>query len=73
VSHGLSPLRFPEEEGALTALSGPILAHPEGLQRLSRGLAQIQQHARVADHPLNPQLFYETIFEDLRQALVQDP
>lgn len=72
VSHGVSPLQFPAEEGAMTALSRPIRAHPEGLQRLSRGLAQIQQHARVADHPLNPQLFYETIFEDLRQALVQD-
>ena len=72
VSHGLSPLRFFHEQDTFVTLSRPIRAHPEGLQRLSRGLARMQQHARVADHPLNPQLFYETIFEDLRQALVQD-
>jgi hypothetical protein len=72
VSHGLSPLRFSHEQDTFVTLSRPIRAHPEGLQRLSRGLALMQQHARVADHPLNPQLFYETIFEDLRQALVQD-
>ncbi|MFM1881124.1 MAG: hypothetical protein RLZZ344_1358 [Pseudomonadota bacterium] len=73
VTHGLAPTSLPGEAQIFATVSRAIVAQRDGPERLARGLAQIQQHARAADHPLNPQLFYETIFEDLRRAAFPTP
>lgn len=72
MQYGIAPVSFPQETKALQGQAQPIARHPQGSQILARGIALLLDHSRMADHPLNPQLFYETIFEDLRKALVQD-
>lgn len=70
--YGIPAISFPAEAETLERLARPISQTRHGGQILARGLAQMLDHSRMADHPLNPQLFYETIFEDLRRALLQD-
>jgi len=73
VQYGIAPVSFPQETKALKDQAQPIARHPQGSQMMARGIAQMLDHSRMADHPLNPQLFYETIFEDLRRALGEAP
>lgn len=72
LQYAVAPISFPDEAPAIGAQAKKVRETPQGPQILARGLWQLQQHARSADHPLNPQLFYETVFEDLRLALLQD-
>jgi hypothetical protein len=37
-------------------------------QRFSSVMADLQRQRALAEHPLNPRLFFETIFERLQRA-----
>jgi DNA polymerase-3 subunit delta' len=66
VRFGVPPRHF---SGHQTALQ----AHAERLrspQRFSLAMAELQRQRAVADHPLNPKLFFETIFDRFQRAYV---
>lgn len=65
VRAGLKPRVFPSHEKALKDQSHRI----RSAQAWSQTLAEIQKLRGVAEHPLNPKLFYESIFDRLRRAL----
>jgi DNA polymerase III subunit delta' len=65
VKAGLSPRTFLGHEKALKEQSHRI----RSAQAWSQTLAEIQKLRAVAEHPLNPKLFYESIFDRLRRAL----
>ena len=61
---GVAPRLFIEHHQALQA-------HAERLrspQRFSSAMADMQRQRALAEHPLNPRLFFETIFERLQRA-----
>jgi len=61
----LSAVSFPQQIDALSRLAQNIRS-PQGW---SEALADLQRARGAADHPLNPKLFYETIFDRYRRAL----
>jgi len=63
---GLAPRSFPEHEPALRDQSLRI----RSAQNWSQTLAELQKIRGVAEHPLNPKLFYESIFDRYCRALV---
>ncbi len=65
VHAGLKPRAFAAHEKALKDQSYRI----RSAQAWSQALAEIQKLRGVAEHPLNPKLFYESIFDRLRRAL----
>jgi DNA polymerase-3 subunit delta' len=64
VASGLAPRAFPQEG---TALKEQAL-RMKSPQRWFQMLAEIQASRAVAEHPLNPKLFYESIFDRYRRA-----
>jgi DNA polymerase III subunit delta' len=66
VHAGLRPRAFPAHEQPLKEQSYRI----RSAQAWSQAIAEIQKMRGVAEHPLNPKLFYESIFDRLRRALV---
>ena len=62
---GLAPRFFPQFGQAISALSMRIRSAQTWVQTL----AEIQRLRAVADHPLNPRLFYEGLFDRYRRAL----
>ena len=66
VKLGLPPRSFPEHQAALHQQAMRI----KSPQSWSEALAELQRLRAVAEHPLNPKLFYESIFDRMRRALV---
>jgi hypothetical protein len=64
VASGLAPRAFPQEVGALKEQA----LRMKSPQRWFQMLAEIQASRAVAEHPLNPKLFYESIFDRYRRA-----
>jgi len=66
VRQGLSPRTFPDQMPGLRqhalAMRSP--------QAWAQTMAELQRLVAHADHPLNPKLFYESIFDRLRRCLV---
>lgn len=61
---GIAPRHFAE-------LQTVLLAHAQQLrsiQRFGLAMADLQRQRAVADHPLNPRLFFETIFDRFQRA-----
>lgn len=63
---GLPARSFPQQNAALRDQSLRIRSP----QQWSQTMAEIQRIRGVAEHPLNPKLFYESIFDRYRRALV---
>lgn len=66
VRFGAPPRHFSSHQTALQT-------HAERLrspQRFSLAMAELQRQRAVADHPLNPKLFFETIFDRFQRAYV---
>lgn len=63
---GLVARSFPQQSAALQDQALRIRSP----QQWSQTLAEIQKIRAVAEHPLNPKLFYESIFDRYRRALV---
>lgn len=63
---GLHARSFPQQSAALRDHALRIRSP----QQWSQTLAEIQRIRAVAEHPLNPKLFYESIFDRYRRALV---
>lgn len=63
---GLHARSFPQQNAALRDQALRIRSP----QRWSQTLAEIQRIRAAAEHPLNPKLFYESIFDRYRRALV---
>ncbi|NBW00321.1 MAG: hypothetical protein EBR85_01160 [Betaproteobacteria bacterium] len=61
---GVAPRHFIDHHQALQA-HAQRLRSP---QRFSSGMADLQRQRALAEHPLNPRLFFETIFERLQRA-----
>ena len=64
VRFGVPPRHFLNHQAALQS-------HAERLrspQRFSLAMAELQRQRAVADHPLNPRLFFETIFDRFQRA-----
>lgn len=66
VAVGLGPRAFPEKALALKEQALRIRSP----QIWAQTLAEYQRLRAIAEHPLNPKLFYETIFQRLRSASV---
>ncbi len=62
---GLAPRFFPQCGQAVSSLAMRIRSAQSWVQTL----AEIQRLRAVADHPLNPRLFYEGLFDRYRRAL----
>lgn len=62
---GLTPRFFPQCGQAISGLAMRIRSAQSWVQTL----AEIQRLRAVADHPLNPRLFYEGLFDRYRRAL----
>jgi DNA polymerase-3 subunit delta' len=61
---GVPPRHFLDHQAALRA-------HAERLrspQRFSLAVADLQRQRAIAEHPLNPKLFFETIFDQFQRA-----
>ena len=63
---GLPARSFPQQSSALRDQALRIRSP----QQWSQTMAEIQRIRAVAEHPLNPKLFYESIFDRYRRALV---
>lgn len=65
--HGAEPMWFSSE---LRNTPQPRDASQvaDASRRLAEGIARLQDYLRHANHPLNPKLFYEQIFETFRHA-----
>lgn len=63
---GLKPRAFPEKARALKDQSLRI----KSAQSWTQTIAELQRLRAIAEHPLNPKLFYESIFDRLRRAIV---
>jgi len=62
-----APVRsFPDQATALREQALRI----KSPQNWAQTMAEIQKIRGVAEHPLNPKLFYESIFDRYRRALV---
>ena len=61
---GVTPRLFVEYHQALQAHAGRLRSP----QRFSSVMADLQRQRALAEHPLNPRLFFETIFERLQRA-----
>lgn len=66
VRSGLAVRAFPEHEAALREQALRIRSP----QLWAQTLSELQKIRGVAEHPLNPKLFYESIFHRYRRALV---
>ncbi|MFZ9758567.1 MAG: hypothetical protein ACO3CJ_03840 [Burkholderiaceae bacterium] len=70
--HGLEARHFPKEAEALRAwvhaVSGQASAAPYA-DRYARLIDKLLVYARGSQHPVNAQLYLESVFEDLRQLL----
>jgi len=64
VANGLAPRAFPQESDALREQA----LRMRSPQRWSQMLAEILASRALAEHPLNPKLFYESIFDRYRRA-----
>ena len=62
---GLPPRSFPQHGAALREQALRI----KSPQSWSQTLAELQRIRGVAEHPLNPKLFYESIFDRYRRAM----
>jgi DNA polymerase-3 subunit delta' len=65
VAHGVAPRSFPDQAPALSRQSLRIRSP----QAWAQTMAELQRIRGVAEHPLNPKLFYESIFDRYRRAL----
>jgi DNA polymerase-3 subunit delta' len=63
---GLAPRAFPEQAAALRRQALRIRSD----QSWAQTMAELQRLRAVAEHPLNPKLFYESIFDRLRRVLI---
>lgn len=63
---GIAPRHFAELQTALQAHAERL----RSLQRFSLAMAELQRQRAVADHPLNPRLFFEMIFDRFQRAYV---
>lgn len=66
VRAGLAPRSFPDRARALSEQAVRIRSD----QGWSQAMAELQRLRAVAEHPLNPKLFYESIFDRLRRAQI---
>ncbi len=66
VRAGLAARAFPEHDAALKQQALRIRSPQSWAQTLS----ELQKIRGIAEHPLNPKLFYESIFDRYRRALV---
>jgi DNA polymerase-3 subunit delta' len=66
VRFGVPPRHFSSHQTALEAHAERL----RSLQRFSLAMAELQRQRAVADHPLNPRLFFETIFDRFQRAYV---
>lgn len=66
VRYGLPPRAFPEHAAALEQHALRIRSP----QQWSQTIAELQRARAVAEHPLNPRLFFESIFDRLHRSLV---
>ena len=63
---GLRPRAFPDQAAALRRQALRIRSD----QSWAQTMAELQRLRAVSEHPLNPKLFYEAIFDRLRRVLV---
>ena len=63
---GVPARSFPEQAGVLREQALRI----KSPQTWAQTMAELQKIRGVAEHPLNPKLFYESIFDRYRRALV---
>lgn len=63
---GLSPRAFPDQAAALRRQALRIRSD----QSWAQTMAELQRLRTVSEHPLNPKLFYESIFDRLRRVLI---
>ncbi len=66
VRNGIAARSFPEQGAALRDQALRIRSP----QNWAQTMAEIQRIRGVAEHPLNPKLFYESVFDRYRRALV---
>ncbi|MFM8677343.1 MAG: DNA polymerase III subunit delta' [Burkholderiaceae bacterium] len=66
VRFGVPPRHFSSHQTALEAHAERL----RSLQRFSLAMAELQRQRAVADHPLNPRLFFEAIFDRFQRAYV---
>lgn len=65
VANGVAPRSFPDQAASLSRQSLRIRSP----QVWAQTMAELQRIRTVAEHPLNPKLFYESIFDRYRRAL----
>lgn len=65
IQFGVSPRSFPDQAQALSRQSLRIRSP----QAWAQTMAELQRIRAIAEHPLNPKLFYESIFDRYRRAL----
>lgn len=63
---GLTPRAFPEQSSALRRQALRIRSD----QSWAQTMAELQRLRAISEHPLNPKLFYESIFDRLRRVLI---
>jgi DNA polymerase-3 subunit delta' len=63
---GLLPRAFPDQAAALRRQALRIRSD----QSWAQTMAELQRLRIVSEHPLNPKLFYESIFDRLRRVLI---
>ncbi len=63
---GLAPRAFPEQSAALRRQALRIRSD----QSWAQTMAELQRLRAISEHPLNPKLFYESIFDRLRRVLI---
>lgn len=66
VRAGLTVRSFPEHAATIREQALRIRSP----QHWAQTMAEIQRIRRVAEHPLNPKLFYESVFDRLRRAVI---
>jgi DNA polymerase-3 subunit delta' len=64
VRSGVQPRHFCDHESALKDHASRL----QSPQRFSLAMADLQRQRAIAEHPLNPRLFFETIFERFQRA-----
>lgn len=63
---GIAPRHFAELQTALQAHAEQL----RSVQRFGLAMADLQRQRAVADHPLNPKLFFETIFDRFQRTFL---
>jgi len=66
VMNGLPAVIFPAQSASLASQAGQI--GPSRLARVTEAQTELQQLVGRVGHPLNPKLFFETIFGTFSRA-----